>query len=64
MKTLSSSNAQCRNTTYAQRIERWLNETQSDINGARAVANVMGVFQRQYYDMPRKPGVRCVLALF
>jgi hypothetical protein len=54
-----TSPSTCLNTSFACGTVEWLNTMQT--NSSSTVGNFMWtwqVFQRQYYDMPRKPGTR------
>ena len=47
----------CLNTSFAADTVRWLDEYEASLNGT-SFAWTWLVFQAQYYDTPRKPGVR------
>jgi hypothetical protein len=51
-------NSTCLSTPYAHDSVSWLNTSQADPTVSGAFMNTWTVFQVQYYDMPRQPGVR------
>jgi hypothetical protein len=51
-------NSTCLSTPYAHDSVSWLNTSQADPTVSGAFMNTWTVFQEQYYDMPRQPGVR------
>jgi len=48
----------CLNTSYAQETLTWINSSMADPSIAGNFMWTWLVFQEQYFDMPRKPGVR------
>ena len=55
---MSPQGRSCWQTAQVKDIVRWLNTTMSDTSLGGSFMQTWLVFQVQYYDMPRKPGVR------
>ena len=55
---LASASTACLGTAVARDTVSWLNSSQADASVEGAFLNTWVVFQAQYYDMPREPGVR------
>jgi hypothetical protein len=58
MRAFAGAPAACLNTSVATAVANRLEVYQSNVSLSGSLLNVWRVFQGQYYDMPRKAGVR------